>query len=255
MKRLLRFLSGRPDRSAAPLPPPTPARRTYVVGDIHGMDAPLSRLLARIAKDRKNQPADLVFAGDYIDRGGQSAAVLNRLFRLEQSRSDTVTCLMGNHERMMLDFLDDPARKGALWLVNGGQETLESFGITRRARAGISNPLDSLSQALRAALPSGMEDWLRGLPLMWQSGNLAVVHAAADPFRPMQDQHPKTLIWGHPDFPDTPRSDGLWMAHGHVITEKPIARNGHIAVDTGACRNGPLTAACIEAGKVRFLQE
>ncbi len=256
MKRILRsFLKLRPG-AMANLPPPAPMRRTYVVGDIHGMDKALARLLVRIGQDRGSAPADLVFVGDYADRGPGSAAVLKQLFALCEGGGGNVICLRGNHEQMMLDFLDRPEEKGALWLVNGGQETLQSFGITRDARMGVSNPLDSLSQALRAALPAGMEDWLRALPLLWQSGNLAVVHAAADPRRPVDRQKPEALLWGHPRFPAEPRGDGIWVAHGHRVVERPIAENGHIAVDTGAWRGGPLTAARIDPdGRVDFLQE
>ena len=250
----LRNLLGR-KRDAGALPPPSPERRTYLTGDIHGMHGRLVQLLARIRKDRGQAASDMVFLGDYIDRGPASAQVLETLYSLASDPRENVICLMGNHERMMLDFLDQPARKGALWLINGGQETLASFGITRAARAGVSDPLDSLSQALRAALPAGMEEWLRRLPLWWRSDTLAAVHAAADPRRPIEDQKPETLLWGHPRFPAEPRKDGIWVAHGHRVVERPVAENGHIAVDTGAVRGGPLTAARVDPdGSVDFLQ-
>jgi len=71
--------------------------------------------------------APRVFVGDYVDRGENSADVLRTLFALKDDRK--VVCLIGNHEDMMLGFIDDPEKKGARWLRYGGLQTLASFGI------------------------------------------------------------------------------------------------------------------------------
>lgn len=254
MKRLLKLFAPRSSPPPAPLLACAPARLTYVIGDIHGMAALLDSLLARIETDRAGASADIVFVGDYIDRGPDSAAVLARVFELAQNSTGPATCLLGNHERMMLDFLDDPARYGARWLHNGGQETLQSYGITSTVRHGADDPLQARAKALRTALPDGIEDWLRALPRLWQSGTLAVVHAAADPALPLDQQDPDSLIWGHRDFLTTARHDGIWLAHGHTMVKTARAQNGRISLDTGAYRTGRLTAARIESGGIAFLQ-
>lgn len=248
LKRLLARLSPGPEPAIPPLP--CPARPVCMVGDIHGRADLLDRLLEIIAAE-SGDPV-LIFAGDYIDRGPDSAAVLERLAGLG------AVCLMGNHERMLLDFLDAPAQAGVRWLGNGGAETLASFGVGQRGggRSGASSAGDrlaGLAAALRAALPPGQEAWLRGLPLWWQGEGLGVVHAGADPDLPLERQTETALLWGHRGF-HRPRADGLWIAHGHVIVEEPRAEAGRIAVDTGAWRTGRLTGAWIAGGAVRFLQ-
>lgn len=245
MARLRRLLSGL-FSEAAPLPVPSLARPVCVVGDIHGRMDLLDELLAGIAAGK---PGQLVFSGDYIDRGPQSAAVLQRLMRLTGA-----VCLMGNHERMLLDFLDQPAVAGGRWLRNGGGETLTSLGITGRLPGETAAArMEGLAARVRAALPGGAEDWLRGLPLWWQEGGLGVVHAGADPRVALENQTEAALLWGHRDF-SMPRPDGLWIGHGHVIVKEPRAEAGRISVDTGAWATGRLTGAWIEGGEVRFLQ-
>ena len=95
-------------------------------------------------------------------------------------------------------------------------------------------------------------DWLRSLPRLWRSGTLAVVHAVADPRRPLEAQEERHLLWGHPDCGRRPRTDGLWIAHGHTISETPTSADGVISVDTGAYATGRLTGAVVGDGAVRF---
>lgn len=241
---------------AAPaFPPPAPSRRTYVVGDIHGRDDLLRRLLRLIEADlvQVGEGAQIVFAGDYVDRGPDSAAVLARLMRLHAERPRHVTCLMGNHERMLLDFLDDPTGKGALWLRSGGRDTLASFGIKLRGMIG-PDEAEGLAGTLGDVMGSDMVRWLRALRRRWVDGTLAVVHASADPLLPIAAQSEKVLLWGNADVPLRPRSDGLWITHGHTVVDAPVASRGRIAIDTGAYFTGRLTAAVIEPGDlVTFL--
>lgn len=218
--------------------PPAPARPVAVIGDVHGRADLLEPLLDRIARDH---PAFLpVFTGDLIDRGPDSQAVLRRVRALGAG----AVVLRGNHEQMMLDFLDDPERSGPAWLRHGGVETLASFGIAAQ------DP--DAPAALRAAL-ADTEGWLRALPLWWLSGTVAVVHAGADPRLPLPAQDPRALLWGHPAFGRFPRRDGIWVAHGHVIVDAPRCARGVISVDTGAWRTGRLGCALISGDGVQFL--
>jgi len=198
-----------------------------------------------------------VFVGDMIDRGPQSAAILSRLAQLNTAAPEQIICLMGNHERMMLDFLNDPARCGPHWLANGGNETLASFGLspwTRNNDVSADKRLESLAADLAAAMPGEVAQWVTALPLVWCEGTLVVTHAGADPSREIAGQSAQTHLWGHPTFLRQTRYDGLWVAHGHTIMDEAHAQSGRIAVDTGAWRTNRLSAAWLSQDGLEFIE-
>lgn len=239
--------------------PPHPETSVYVVGDIHGMINSLERLLEKIDADIGEHGVTdprLIFVGDYIDRGDHSADVLLRVAELAYQMPDNVVCLMGNHEKMMLDFIDNPREKGRRWIRNGGLQTIASFNVRGLVTESAEDEtLAELSATFRDALPDGLVDWMRGMPLWWQSGDLAVVHASANPVKPMAQQTERSLLWGNNAFFEIEREDALWVAHGHTVVEAAMAHSGRISVDTGAVFGGVLTAGVIRpSGEVTFLQ-
>ncbi|NRB18492.1 MAG: serine/threonine protein phosphatase [Rhodobacteraceae bacterium] len=245
LKKIKKLLGVNPPIS---FPPPSPDAPFFAIGDVHGRLDLLDKVL-----DQLQPGPTLVLVGDYVDRGENSAGVLRRLFELSQDGTREVICLKGNHEDMMLRFLDDPEHRGGIWLRNGGLQTLASFGVS-----GVTERIDlessrRVSEALAQAMGPSLISWIRALPHRWQSGNVAVVHAGADPSKPIAEQELQTLIWGHADFPATPRRDGQWILHGHTIMDQPVFENGIISVDTGAYATGRLTAAGVSQGNVEFL--
>lgn len=222
--------------------PLAPEASLAVVGDIHGCSRLLDNLLAQI---EDHAPDRQVFVGDFVDRGEESAAVLERLFAIAEEKGDQAVFIKGNHEEMMLQFLDEPAETGGRWLRYGGLQTLASFGIGGLGSAPGEAQLVKARDALARALGPDKLAWLRALPTHFESGNVAVVHAGANPEKPITEQSETALIWGHPEFRKTPRSDGTWVVHGHTITMQCRAEQGRICVDTGAYANGQLTAALI----------
>lgn len=230
--------------------PQTPDR-VAVIGDLHGCYGLLDRLIHRLVY----QADTFVFVGDYVDRGRDSGRVLSTLFEWQTGHSN-LHCLAGNHEEMLLAFLDDPVKNGPPWMRHGGLQTLASFDIF--IAPDMEMRPDLLEQArddLRARLGGALEQWLRDLPLIWTTGTLAVSHAGAAPRKPIWDQTPRDLLWGHPDFRREVRQDGIWVAHGHWIHALPGAEAGRIAVDTGAYATGFLSAAVITDGQISFLSE
>lgn len=222
---------------------PAPAQTTYVVGDLHGREDLLEPMLVRIDAhigDTKAQNPKLVFVGDYVDYGPDSRSVLDRLHQLTRELPDNVVCLMGNHERMLLDYLEEPQRRGPRWLRAGGNTTLESYGI----RADDTSPegLSTAGKALRSAMGADLINWLAARPLLWNSGTLWVVHAAADPRQPMDSQSARVLLWGHPEFETVQRRDAVWIAHGHTAIAAAAVSETRINVDSGAWRTGTLSA-------------
>ncbi|MFN4128208.1 MAG: metallophosphoesterase [Paracoccaceae bacterium] len=246
-------------RPQSPYPAmPAPQDPVCIIGDIHGRADLLDSLVRQLCREPHPDRIRVILVGDLIDRGPDSAGVLARV--RDWCNAPTpfadVRCLMGNHERMMLDFLEDPVSHGSRWLSNGGDATLENFGLSPHRRLPEATAAEALlaqRDDLLGALPDGVHDWLLTLPLIWQEGHLVITHAGADPARPVTDQPATNLLWGHPNFRTRTRSDGLWLAHGHVITRTPSAQNGRISVDTGACRTGRLTAAVLDAEGLRFL--
>lgn len=264
MLRQLRSLLGGRGGHAAPAPAeldlPRPDHPTYVVGDIHGRPDLLELMLelidAHIGGTESANP-QLVFVGDYVDHGPDSAAVLARLQELTRDFPNNVTCLMGNHERMMLDFLLDPASRGPRWLREGGVATLASYGLAAEGldQSASADAWTDAAGRLAEVLGEDSCGWIAQCPLSWQSGNLWVVHAGADPLRPMTDQTPRVLLWGHPEFDSAPRNDATWVAHGHVVQSAPSLAEGRIGLDTGAWQSGRLTSVAIKPdGSHAFLQ-
>lgn len=228
--------------------PPAPERDFVAIGDVHGCDGLLAQLLDRVEHEAPGLP--VIFVGDYVDRGPDSAGVLARI--MELTRSGAVG-LRGNHEAMMLDFVDMPARAGPQWLMNGGVQTLESFGVPAPADPWDDNALTDARDALIDRAGPALIAWLRERPLIWQSGNVAVTHAGGDPSSPLEPRRGHGLLWGHPDFWRKRRKDGLWMVHGHYIVAAPGMRDGRISIDTGAFHTHRLTAAIVTRGDVRFV--
>lgn len=232
-------------RRQKPFDPPRPKAPLYVIGDIHGRFDLFEQLW-----DQLDTTHHIVCVGDYIDRGEASADVLRRLMTLTQG--NTVTCLLGNHEEMLLGFLDAPQTQGGIWLRNGGLQTLAGFGVTGLSETTTGVDLTKARNDLQNAMGKDMIDWLQNLPLTYQSGNIVVVHAGADPRLPMDKQTKQHLIWGHSEFFKSPRTDNLWIAHGHTVTTHPKAEFGRISTDTGAYATGHLTVAGISLDGVEF---
>lgn len=267
MLGLIRKLRRReePEPFTAPILPG--GRVIYAVGDIHGRHDLLDRLLERILEDAAGSAEAagtlagtptgtlrplIVFLGDYIDRGegARQAIELLRAFA-GRDEADPIF-LMGNHEQMLLRFIEDPST-GARWLRYGGLQTLLSYGI--RGVTSLSDPDQALKlrDQVVSALGEDLE-FIEALAVCHRIGNVFFAHAGADPTVPTDVQRTGTLLWGSERFHDTVRRDGVWVVHGHFVVEQPFAAQGRIAVDTGAYYSGRLTAARIADGDVRFLQ-
>ncbi|MGP6086705.1 metallophosphoesterase family protein [Antarctobacter jejuensis] len=234
----------------APIRPDVPF---FAVGDVHGCDHLLDGLLNRLDSLRHPE-ALLVMTGDYVDRGEDTARVLRRLMVLSRAAGDLMHCIMGNHEKMLLDVLDDPVAHGPRWLRHGGLQTLASYRVNQPAKDQSEKAWRDMRDQLAERMGEDTIDWIRDLPLSWQTGNVVVVHAGADPDVPMAAQDRSTLLWGHPEFRRKPRRDGLWIVHGHTIVEAPQPDAGRIPTDTGAYATGILSAALVETDKVTFYQ-
>lgn len=225
-----------------------PARPLFVVGDVHGCYPLLYRLMHRLLPRARRRNAEIVLVGDYIDRGPESRKTLEYLRDLVLE-GHPITCLAGNHEAMLLDFLEDPARTYE-WLDFGGRETLKSYGLEPPGfgRDALLRTADDL----RKAIGPKILNFLGDLPIYARSGNVFIAHAGTDPGTALAWQNKDTLLWGQGSKPAA-RDCGTWVVQGHVIQKAPKLSTQHIAIDTGAYATGRLTAAEISDGRVAFL--
>jgi serine/threonine protein phosphatase 1 len=123
--------------------------RFFIVGDIHACPQELEALLASLELQAEDR---LVFLGDYVDRGPDARAVVDLLLGMKADNVCQMIFLKGNHEDMFLDFLGYEGRYGEAFLVNGGNATVQSYGIPQellgREAASLCLPIISISISL-----------------------------------------------------------------------------------------------------------
>ena len=216
--------------------------RIMAIGDVHGQYEKLKTLMRRIKFD----PAQdiLVFLGDLMDRGPESLQCLDYVMHFQKQHPEAVICLMGNHEREMLDYFDALAKtrdeldvrllnRTSQWLVYGGDKTLPQ--------------LQELGpKALRHRL-----DYVRNLPLYYRIGDYYFCHAGVKPGVPLDQQQEKDLIWIRDEFYNgyngketvivghTPIQNLQYMFKDIVWDKYPVIRENNIILcDTGAYMEG-----------------
>jgi serine/threonine protein phosphatase 1 len=198
---------------------------TYVIGDIHGCLAPLDRLLAKIAPRPEDE---VVFVGDYIDRGPQSRQVVDRLLGL----SYRCIFLMGNHERMLLDFL--AGEEEELYLENGGRATLESYG---------GNP---------DGIPAAHLAFFHNLRPMYETPDYLIVHAGIRPLTPLAEQSIHDIIWIRHEFFKFIGKYPKPVIFGHTPLRQVLMADDRIGIDTGCVYGGKLT--CLKLPQREVIQ-
>jgi serine/threonine protein phosphatase 1 len=222
----------------------------YAIGDVHGEYLRLRALHDSIEDHRRRTaegcPATIVHLGDYVDRGPESRSVVNRLIEVQNNPDRLpgfdILCLLGNHERMMVDAVESGEHSLMVqWVLNGGEATIESY---KRADPHGGPPDEPV--------PRAHIEWMKTLPtqIIDREAGLLFVHAGIEP-----EQFPncteEVRLWTRsPRFmndkkwPENVMLDGLTVVHGHTPTDgEPYVGPRRINLDTGACYGGPLTAA------------
>lgn len=225
-----------------------PGQRVYAVGDVHGCLDRLVALHEMIAEDIANRPIErtaLVHLGDYVDRGADSAQVVDWLIDQPPVPVDKFINLMGNHEHMMLAAVvgaeqDAPQQ----WLMNGGADSLLSWGIPRN--------MPPAEWATR--IPRQHLIFLRDLAVNHQIGPYFFVHAGVRPGVPLGQQSRYDMIWIREPFLSSRVDHGAVVVHGHTPKREPTILPNRIAIDTGAVLGGALTCVVLENDKLGFLR-
>jgi len=223
-------------------------QRIYAIGDVHGCLDRLVALHEMIAEDLAERPSRqvaLVHLGDYVDRGTDSAQVVDWLINGPPVAADEMVNLMGNHEQMMLAAVagaeqDAPAH----WLSNGGADSLMSWGIGRTVPQG----------EWASRLPRQHLIFLRDLAISHRVGPYMFVHAGIRPGVPLDKQSRHDMLWIREPFLNSQADHGAVIVHGHTPKREPTVLPNRIAIDTGAILGGALTCVVLEGDKLGFLQ-
>jgi len=214
------------------------AKRTFVVGDLHGCIDELNVLLDAIAPTAEDA---ICFLGDYIDRGPSPRGVIDRLLRLRRE-GPQCTFLKGNHEDMFLAYLGYSGHHGEAFLWNGGDITLESYEV------------ESIGDVdLAAQLPPSHLDFLLGLRSWARFDDFLCVHAGLRPTRPWDDQDSEDLLWIREDFITAPHPYPFTVLYGHTPHRQiRLDLPYKIGLDTGVVYGNFLS--CFELSRKELFQ-
>ncbi|MCR9129109.1 MAG: metallophosphoesterase [Alphaproteobacteria bacterium] len=227
----------------------------YAIGDVHGCAAQLDKLLKKVNADAATR-ADgrdwrIVMLGDYVDRGPDSAGVLDRVMALDAAGH---VVLPGNHEQLMHDALN--ARPAVLetaadgWWRNGGKQTLMSYGAKRLSRRRAWRSFECVPDRHRAFLKTLLEE--RPVHFRDDEDGLFFVHAGVRPDTPLSDTRPEVLLWSRArDFMSRKGKswvEGLRVVHGHTPADAPDVCKHRVGLDTGAVYGGMLTCGVFDGG-------
>jgi serine/threonine protein phosphatase 1 len=212
--------------------------RTFVIGDIHGCVDELNRLLDVISPGSSDT---VCFVGDYVDRGPSPRAVIERVLRLRAEGPHCVF-LKGNHEDMFLDYLGYDGHYGDAFLWNGGDVTLEAYGIESLA-----------GRAAAERLPPDHLAFLLALQSQARFGDFLCVHAGLRPSRPLDRQDEEDLLWIREEFIDRPHPFPLTVLYGHTPQRDVRLQLPHkLGLDTGVVYGNLLS--CFELGSKDLVQ-
>ena len=219
----------------------------YAVGDVHGCLELLVQLEDLILADAAAYSGEkwLVMLGDYVDRGPQSAGVIEHLLAPAPQGFDRLT-LAGNHEAMMLDFLAAPSERHH-WLELGGRQTLHSYGLPPPALRGLS--AKGARTIVESCIPAAHRSFLEEAPSLFETPTTIFVHAGLRPGLPLLAQSDDDLLWVRPDETTDYAPFGKRVVHGHTPVPRPLLLPSRINIDTGAFATGRLTAVRLIPGE------
>lgn len=226
--------------------------QAFVIGDIHGMRGRLKELLSYWLPDREQ----LIFLGDYIDRGPDSYEVIRQLNLLQKKYG--AICLRGNHEQILLDFMNEPDKYYENYLENGGLTTMVSFLALDSVEVEKLSPAE-ISERIQSTAP-WLEAWIEGLDYYYEFGDFIIVHAGVDLTLPdWRKTSSEDFMWIRKAFHQTPNNTGKSIIFGHTPWQLLTAEYGSynflysenkIPIDGGAVYGGPLVGLRIKKDQV-----
>ena len=247
-------------RAAAPRPLDSArvpdGARIYAIGDIHGRNDLLVDLLAKIdADDAARGAADtqIILLGDLVDRGPDSAGVIETALALKAARGDKLRLLAGNHEEIFIEACRTREPKlMRFFLKIGGDATLLSYPITRAEYRELS--LDELADRLPTLVPEAHLEFLESFEDQIVIGDYVFVHAGIRPNVPLGEQKVSDMRWIREEFFGHKGAFEKVVIYGHTIYDGVEEQGSRIGIDTGAYATGQLTAIGLEGSDRWYLQ-
>jgi serine/threonine protein phosphatase 1 len=237
----------------APPPSVPDGQRVYAVGDIHGRLDLLDQLLAMIAADdvaRGPAATTIIFLGDLVDRGPESAGVVERLRQLAAT-DPRLRFLTGNHEEVFHHAVHSDGDEALKFFCRiGGRETILSYGVSEADYNAMDYP--ELKAALTDLVPESHLTFIAGFEEMIEIGDYLFVHAGIRPDIPLADQRPRDLRWIREPFLSHASPHCRMVVHGHSILPDVDLQENRIGIDTGAYASGKLTAIGLQ-GEARWV--
>ncbi len=171
----------------------------YIVGDIHGQYGKLESLFNYLLQ--KIRPDDvIIFIGDYLDRGPSSYAVIE--FLIDISRKFKTVFIMGNHEKMFLDYYET-GQNYELYIRNGGISTIKSY----------------IAECGSLKLPEKHVIFFNNLVHYYEEDDFIAVHAGLNPDTDSLDKQENfDLMWIRENFFLADKKWGKTVIFGHTPT-------------------------------------
>lgn len=197
----------------------------FAIGDVHGCADELDQLLGKLPL---RPGCTVVFLGDYIDRGPKSRQVVDRILAL--AKEHNVVALLGNHESMLLEYLDGrDAQRVARFVLNGGSATLATYADEN----GVCE------------MPTSHVEFFQNLRISHDTPTHFFVHAGVPNVLLAdldQAEYREEMIWVRKNFH---RSTFRWeklIVHGHSPVPTVEIAAHRINLDTGCVYQGSLSA-------------
>lgn len=225
----------------------------YAVGDVHGCLDELLSLERAIVANGRDLPGRklIIMLGDYIDRGPASSQVLDHLIAPPPAGFERI-CLAGNHEVMMLDYIDGRLGLGD-WMSMGAASTLRSYGIDLERLVQVYRSSRQIDEVIRKAIPAAHVAFMRSMPILVEAPRFIFVHAGIRPELDIDQQSDNDLVLIRSDFYEHASLLKKYVVHGHTPVAEPKLEGKRINIDTGAVFGGRLTALRIWQDKGLYL--
>lgn len=228
-------------------------RRVYAIGDVHGRNDLLLQLLEKIIQDdgeRDKARSEIIFLGDLVDRGPDSAGVIDTVMQLK-SKLGNVRFLMGNHEEVYLAAATGDEKSVRFFNRIGGRETILSYDISKEEYNELDIP--QLASRITTLFPRKHVDFISGFEDQIIIGDYAFVHAGIRPGVPLAEQRKKDLRWIREEFLATGEPHEKVIVYGHTISDEVVEAGNRIGIDTGAYYSNRLTALALQGSERWYL--